>query len=85
MTWFQSEKYCFNFWNQYKILVYFNLQKSSPGSDLLAGLILEPEPGPSPTLIFEARFKAESQIYRLSQDMRNCVISKILVYGYSCR
>ena len=33
---------------------------------------MEPEPGSSPTIIFEARFRPESQIYRMSQDMRNC-------------
>jgi len=31
-----------------------------------------PKPGPSPTYIFEARFRPESQIYRVSEDMRNC-------------
>jgi len=45
----------------------------------------EPEPGPRPTFIFEARFKPESQIYRVSQDKRNCGVSKNVVYGYSCK
>jgi len=34
------------------------------------GLILKP--GPSPTFIFEARFRPESRIYPVSHDMRNC-------------
>jgi len=33
-------------------------------------------PGLSPTLNFEARFRRESQLYRVSQDMRNCEVSK---------
>jgi len=35
-------------------------------------LILEPKFVPSLTILFEARFMPESQIYQLSQDMRNC-------------
>jgi len=49
------------------------------------GLILKPEPGPSSTFIFEARFRPESRIYRVSQDMRNCGVSINVVYGYSCK
>jgi len=45
----------------------------------------EPEPGPSPTFIFEARFRTESQIYRVSQDKHNCGVSKNVVYVYSCK
>ena len=45
----------------------------------------KPKPDPSPTFIFEARFRPESQIHRVSQDMRNCGVSKNVVYGYSCR
>ena len=52
---------------------------------LQTGLILNPEHGPSPTFIFETRFRNESQIYRVSQDMRNCWVSKNVVYGCSCR
>jgi len=36
------------------------------------GLILKPDLGPSPTFVFEARFRPKSQIYRVSQDMQNC-------------
>ena len=32
----------------------------------------KPEPGLSPKFIFEARFRPESQIYQVDQDMRNC-------------
>ena len=32
------------------------------------------EPSSNPTFIFEARFRPESQISRVSQDMRNCGI-----------
>ena len=42
---------------------------------------LKLEPGPSPTFIFEARFKPESQFYRVSQDKRNCAVSKNVAYG----
>jgi len=31
-----------------------------------------PEPRPSPTFIFEARFEPENKIYQVSQDTRNC-------------
>jgi len=54
-------------------------------SELKMILILKPEPGPSPTFIFEARFWLESQIYRVSQDMRNRRMSKNVAYGYSCK
>jgi len=47
--------------------------------------IHKPEPGPSQKFIFEARFRPESQIYRVSQDKRNCVASKNVVYGFSCK
>jgi len=30
MNWFQSGKYSLYFWNQFRILVYSNLQKSPP-------------------------------------------------------
>jgi len=30
MIWFQSSKHCFYFWNEFKILTYFNLQKPPP-------------------------------------------------------
>jgi len=42
----------------------------------------KPEPGSSPTLIFEARFRPESQICRGIQDMRNCGVTKNVVFGY---
>jgi len=45
----------------------------------------KPEPGPIPTFIFKARFRPESQIYRVSQSMRNYGVSKNVVYGCSCR
>jgi len=45
----------------------------------------KPELGPSPTLIFEARFWPESQIYRGSYDMRNCGVTKNVVFWYSRR
>jgi len=32
----------------------------------------KPEPGVIPTLVSEARFRPTKQIYRMSQDMRNC-------------
>jgi len=41
----------------------------------------KPEPGPSPTFIFEAQFRPKSLIYRVSQDMPNCGLSKNVVYG----
>jgi len=44
------------------------------------GLILKHESGLSLTFIFEARFRPESQIYRVSQDKRNCGM-KILLEG----
>jgi len=40
-----------------------------------------PEPGPRPTFVFEARYRPENQIYRVSQDKRNCRVSKNVVYG----
>jgi len=49
------------------------------GTELQTGLILKPEPGPRQTIIKEARFTPESQIYRLSQNMRNCGVSKNVV------
>ena len=45
----------------------------------------KPEPDSSPTFIFEAPLRPESQIYRGSQDMRNCGVTKKVVFGYSCR
>jgi len=36
-----------------------------------------------PTFIFEAQFRLESQIYQTSQDVRNCEVSKNVVYGIS--
>jgi len=33
MIWFEISKYSFYYWNQFRILVYFNLQKSPPGGD----------------------------------------------------
>jgi len=30
MTYFENSKYSFHVWNQYRILVYFNMQKSPP-------------------------------------------------------
>ena len=45
-----------------------------------------PEPKiTSPTFIFEARFRPESQIYRGSSDMRNCGVTKNVVCRCSCR
>jgi len=32
MNWFKSSKYSFYFWNQFRILVHSNLQKSLPKS-----------------------------------------------------
>jgi len=37
------------------------------GSELNTGLTLKPEPGPSPTFIFEGLFRPENQIYRVCQ------------------
>jgi len=45
----------------------------------------KPEPGSSPTFIFEARFRVESHIYRGSWNMRNCGVTKNVVFGHSCR
>ena len=45
----------------------------------------KPEPGPSPSLIFEAQFSPESQIYRVSWGMCNYGVTKNVVYGHSCR
>jgi len=45
----------------------------------------KPEPGSSPTFIFEARFMPESRIYRGSWDKRNCGVMKNLVCRGSCR
>jgi len=44
-----------------------------------------PEPGSIPTFTLEARFRPESPTYRVNQNMRNCRVSKDVVYGYSCR
>jgi len=33
--------------------------------------------GPSPTFIFEARYRPESHLYQVSQGMGNCTISKM--------
>ena len=41
----------------------------------------KPEPGPRPIFIFESRFRPESQIYRVSQDMRNSGVSKTQCTG----
>jgi len=49
-------------------------------AQLYTGLILKPEPGPSPTFIFEARFRPVNHIYRVRQDMRNCALSKTVMY-----
>jgi len=59
---------------------YFNRIQS-----LQTSLIFKPEPDPSPTFIFEARFTPESRMYRVSRDMRNCRVSKNVQYGRSCR
>jgi len=45
----------------------------------------KPEPGSSLTFIFEARLRPESQIYQGISDMRNCRVTKNVVFGYSCR
>ena len=45
----------------------------------------KPEPFPSPRFIFEARFRPEGQICRVSQDKRNCGASWNVVYWYSCK
>jgi len=45
----------------------------------------KPEPGSSPTFVFEARFRPESQIYQGSHDMRNCGVTKNVVCKCSCR
>jgi len=52
----------------------FKVCKSNDGSapELQTGPISAHEPGPSLTFIFEARFRPESQIYRVNQDMCNC-------------
>jgi len=43
----------------------------------------KPEPGPSPTFIFEARFRPENQIYLMSEDTHTYGASKNVVFGYS--
>ena len=45
----------------------------------------KPKPGSSPTFIFEARVRPESQIYQGSYDMRNCRVTKNVVCRCSCR
>ena len=45
----------------------------------------EAQTRPEPDIYFEARFRPESQIYRVGQGMRNCGVSKNVVYGCSCR
>jgi len=53
------------------------------------GLILKPEPEPEITRRNPAQaphlfWKPKSQIYRVSQDMRNCGLSQNVVCGYRC-
>jgi len=52
----------------------FKVCESNDGSapELQTGPISAHEPGPSLTFIFGARFRPESQIYRVNQDMCNC-------------
>jgi len=51
---------------------------------LQTGLNLKPELGPSPTFMFKARYRLEVKFTEgVSQDLRNCRISKHVVYGYS--
>jgi len=45
----------------------------------------KPEPVPSPSFIFEAQFRPESQIYRLSWSMCHCGVTKNVVCLCSCR
>ena len=45
----------------------------------------KPKPGSSPTFIFEARFRPESQIYQGSYDMRNSRVTKNVICRCSCR
>jgi len=52
---------------------------------LPTGLIAKPEPGPSPICIYDARFRPESHIYRLSYDMRTCAVTKDVVHDCSSR
>jgi len=38
-------------------------------TEMQTSLILNREPGQSPTIIFETGFRPKSQIYRVNQDM----------------
>ena len=40
------------------------------------------ELGPSPIFDFEVRFRPESQVYRISQNTRNCGALKNVMFGY---
>ena len=44
----------------------------------------KPEPSSRLTFICETRFRSKSQIYRGSSDMRNCGVTKNVVFGYKC-